>query len=157
MPGQLGIFIIIQLGIFLMFLWIPALARTRNREVRRVRLLGSAEVLFNDGRTAYREKKYQEAIRFLKQAALLKPERAMIHYYLGLSYTALGDFEEAEKAYRDALRRDPKNNTVWSELGDLYRKLNRREDAVKAYQQALQIKPDLATALRMRRYETNTN
>lgn len=82
----------------------------------------------------------------LKHAALIRPERAITHYYLGLSYAALGAFAEAEKAYQEALRRDPKSNTAWSELGDLYRRLNRWEDAVVAYRQALQIKPDLATA-----------
>lgn len=82
----------------------------------------------------------------LKHAALIRPERAVTHYYLGLSYAALGDFAEAERAYREALRRDPKNNIAWSELGDLYRKLNRWEEAVEAYRQALQIKPDLGAA-----------
>lgn len=146
MFGQMGIFILILLAIFLMDIGFPAFARARNSKGRQVRLAPGHELLFNDGRAAYWKKRYQDAIRMLKHAALIRPERAVTHYYLGLSYAALGDFAEAERAYREALRRDPKSNIAWSELGDLYRKLNRWEEAVEAYQQALQIKPDLGAA-----------
>ena len=146
MFGQLGIFVITLLAIFLMYFGFPALARARYGKARQVRLMSGFELLFNDGRAAYWKKRYRDAVRMLKHAALIRPERAVTHYYLGLSYAALGNFAEAEKAYREALRRDPDSNVAWSELGDLYRKLNRWEDAVETYQQALQIKPDLATA-----------
>ena len=71
----------------------------------------------------------------LNQAARIGPESPMTHYYLGLSYSALGAFAEAEKVFQEALRRNPKGDMAWSELGDLYRKLNRWEDAINAYQQ----------------------
>src|SRR5262245_25735032 len=146
MFGQIVILVVALLAIFLMRSGFPVIARRSDNKARRQRLLGGAELLFNDGREAYRKKKYRDAIRMFKQAALIRPGRAMAYYYLGLSYAALGAFTEAEKAYQEALRRDPKSNMTWSELGDLYRKLNRWEDAIKAYQQALHIKPDLQTA-----------
>ena len=146
MFGQIEIFVVALLAMFMMYFVFPAIARARDTRSRKRRLLGGADLLFNDGRAAYRKKKYRDAVRMLKQAALIRPGRAMTHYHLGLSYAALGAFTEAEKAYQEALRRDPKSNMTWSELGDLYRKLNRWEDAIKAYQQALEIKPDLQTA-----------
>ncbi len=146
MFGQMGIFVLILSAIILMCIGFPAIARARHGKAMQVRLVSGPELLFNDGRAAYRKKRYRDAVRMLKHAALIRPERAVTHYYLGLSYAALGDFAEAERAYREALRRDPKNNIAWSELGDLYRKLNRWEEAVEAYRQALQIKPDLGAA-----------
>ncbi len=146
MLGQLAILAVILLAIFLMYFDFSAFARARNNKAGQVRLMSGSELLFNDGRAAYWKKRYRDAVRMLKQAAAIRPERAATYYYLGLSYAALGNFADAEKAYQEALRRDAKSNIAWSELGDLYRKLNRWEDAVKAYQQALQIKPDLATA-----------
>ncbi len=146
MFGQMGIFIITLLVIFLMYFDFSAFARARYNKGRQVRLMSGHELLFNDGRAAYWKKRHRDAVRMLKHAALIRPEQAITHYYLGLSYAALGAFAEAEKAYQEALRRDPKSNIAWSELGDLYRKLNRWEDAITAYQQALQIKPDLQTA-----------
>ena len=143
MFGQMEMLIIILIAIFLMYF---NFARTRRNKGKQARLMSGPDLLFNDGRAAFLKKRYRDAIRMLKQAALIRPGRAMTHYYLGLSYAALGAFTEAEKAYQEALRRDPKSNMAWSELGDLYRKLNRWEDAIKAYQQALQIKPDLQTA-----------
>jgi tetratricopeptide (TPR) repeat protein len=135
-----------MLAIFLMYFGFPDLTQMRFNKGKQVKLMGGSELLFNDGRAAYLKKRYRDAIRMLKHAAHIRPERAITYYYLGLSYTALGAFAEAENAYTEALRHNPKNNIVWSELGDLYRKLNRWEDAVDAYQQALRIKPDLATA-----------
>jgi tetratricopeptide (TPR) repeat protein len=146
MSVQLGILIVALLAIFMMYFGFPSLARARNNKDRKLRLLGGAEMLFKDGCAAYWKKRYRDAIRMLNQAARIRPEAPMTHYYLGLSYSALGAFTEAEKAYQEALRRNPKSDMAWSELGDLYRKLNRWEDAIKAYQQALQIKPDLQTA-----------
>src|SRR5215470_11495083 len=138
MIGQLGILVVALLAIFMMYFGFPTLALARVNKGRKARLLGGAEMLFNDGRQAYWEKRYRDAIRMLKHAALIRPESPMTHYYLGLSYSALGAFAEAERAYQETLRRDPKSNIAWSELGDLYRKLNRWEDAIKAYQLALQ-------------------
>lgn len=141
---QMGVFIITLLAIFLVYFGFSTIAWARSNKDRR--LLSGAELLFYDGRTAYWKKRYWDAVRMLSYAAFIRPERAVTYYYLGLSYAALGAFADAERAYREALRRDPKSNIAWSELGDLYRKLNRWEDAITAYQQALQIKPDLAPA-----------
>ena len=143
---QMGIFVIAPLAIFLLYFGFPTLARAPWNRGKQGKLMSGPELLFNDGRAAYWEKRYRDAVRMLKHAALIRPERAVTYYYLGLSYAALGAFAEAEKAYQEALRHDPKSNIAWSELGDLYRKLNRWKDAIVAYQQALQIKPDLATA-----------
>jgi tetratricopeptide (TPR) repeat protein len=146
MFGQIGIFVVTMLAIFLMYFDLPAFARARWDKSKPIKLMSGPELLFNDGQVAYREKRHRDAVRMLKHAALIRPERAITHYYLGLSYAALGAFAEAENAYQEALRRDPKSNAAWSELGDLYRRLNRWEDAVDAYQRALRIKPDLAAA-----------
>ena len=146
MFGQIGALVVILIAIFMMRFGFPTFAWARDDKSRKRRPLGGAELLFNDGCAAYWKKKHRDAIRMLNQAARIRPESAMTHYYLGLSYAALGAFTEAEKAYLEALRLNPKSNMAWSELGDLYRRLKRWEDAIKAYQQALLIKPDLQTA-----------
>jgi tetratricopeptide (TPR) repeat protein len=146
MFGQIGIVVITMLAIVLLHLNFSAFARTRSNKAGPAALMSGPELLFNDGRAAYWQKRHRDAVRMLKHAAMIRPELAVTHYYLGLSYSALGSFAEAEQAYREALRRDSKSNIAWSELGDLYRGLNRWEDAVEAYQQALLIKPDMASA-----------
>src|SRR5262245_20704095 len=146
MFGQIGILVMALLALFMIYFGIPTFVLARDEKARKLRPLGVAELLFNDGCAAYWKKRYRDAIRMFNHAARIRPESSMTHYYLGLSYSALGAFAEAEKAYQEALRRNPKSNMAWSELGDLYRELNRWEDAISAYQQALQIKPDLQTA-----------
>lgn len=50
----------------------------------------------------------------------------MTHYYLGLSWLALGNFAEAEKAWQEAVRRDPENNLARNGLEELVAIQNRR-------------------------------
>src|SRR5262245_34569581 len=102
MFGQMEVLIIILLAIFLMYF---NFARTRRNKGKQFRLMSCPDLLFNDGRVAYLKKRYRDAIRMLKQSALIRPELAKTHFYLGLSYAALGAFTEAEKAYQEALRR----------------------------------------------------
>jgi tetratricopeptide (TPR) repeat protein len=55
------------------------------------------------------ERQFEEAIKFYKQAAALKPDAWRIHTGMAEAYLALGQNGEASKAYSAALRLDPRN------------------------------------------------
>jgi tetratricopeptide (TPR) repeat protein len=116
----MGILLITLLVIVLIHYDLPAFSQARSDRATQIRLLSGSELLFNDGRAAYWQKRYRDAIRMLRQAALISPERALTHCYLGLSLTALGNFVEAEKAYQEALRRNPQHSLAQSSLCELY-------------------------------------
>jgi tetratricopeptide (TPR) repeat protein len=117
---------------------LPAFAQARYSSARKVKLSSGSELLFNDGRAAYWQKRYRDAVRMFRQAALIRPERALTHYYLGLSWAALGNFAEAEKAYHEALRRDPDNNLARNGLGELYREADSRNRTAASDRTAVQ-------------------
>lgn len=53
MFGQIGIFVIALLAIFLMYFDLPAFARARLDKGKQVKLMSGPELLFNDGQAAY--------------------------------------------------------------------------------------------------------
>ena len=63
-------------------------------------------------------------------------------YYLGLGFGGLGQFAQAETAYRRALALDSSDVRVWNNLaGILFEAMGRPTEAVAALEQALKIEP----------------
>ncbi len=63
-------------------------------------------------------------------------------YDQGVLLNELGRKEEAEDAYRQALKADPKYAQAWSNLGVLLDDQGRKEEAEDAYRQALEARPE---------------
>lgn len=110
---------------------------------------GDAREAFERGMTAYRDDRDEEAVGELKRAAELDPDFAEAHYRLGNAYLALGNKDEAEKSFRDAVkayekitRRDEKNSDAFYFLGLCYEKLGEYDDAVKALKEAVKTAPE---------------
>lgn len=97
------------------------------------------------GRTKYNENRFEEAVNAFRQALKLSPENVKAEDNLGLSYEGLGRREEAEKAYRDAIRWQSQllqqNPGPYLDLGILLVEQNRPQDAIPYLQQAVQISP----------------
>jgi len=75
-----------------------------------------------------------------------KPEDAVAWYRLGVAYGELNRYNDADEAYRQALRINPEDAAAWYNLGVAYGELNRYNDAIEAYRQALRINPEDAAA-----------
>ncbi|HTY86651.1 MAG TPA: tetratricopeptide repeat protein [Candidatus Acidoferrum sp.] len=64
-------------------------------------------------------------------------------FYIGLGLCGLGQFAQAEAAYRHALTINPTDARVWNNLaGLLYEKLQRPAEGVRCLERALKINPD---------------
>jgi len=64
-------------------------------------------------------------------------------YYIGLGLCGLGQFTQAEAAYRHALTINPTDARVWNNLaGLLYEKLQRPAEGVRCLERAVRINPD---------------
>jgi len=79
----------------------------------------------------------------LKKMAGEKEASPLALSTMGLAAKKLGDFEEAEKIYREALELSPDNAALWNNLGNLA--LNRKEvdEAISHYEKAVQFNPNL--------------
>ncbi|HVF67697.1 MAG TPA: tetratricopeptide repeat protein [Pyrinomonadaceae bacterium] len=109
---------------------------------------GDAREAFDRGMNAYRGNRDEDAVGEFKRAIELDPDFAEAHYRLGNAYSALGNKDEAEKAFRDGAkayekitRRAGKNSDAFYFLGLCYEKLGEWEDAVKALKEAVKTSP----------------
>jgi Flp pilus assembly protein TadD/nitrate/TMAO reductase-like tetraheme cytochrome c subunit len=80
---------------------------------------------------ANQQQALDDAIHDYILAALANAEHPQSHVNLGLLYTGMGQFEKAEKAYRQAITLDPTYAIAYVNLADLYRQ-QQRDDKVEA-------------------------
>lgn len=101
-----------------------------------------AELLNQQGITAYQAGAYDEATGFFRMAAELAPRHADYPSNLGSALQAQGRHDEAETVFRQALQTDPKHASTYFNLGNMYKTQGRRVEAETAYRKALELDPD---------------
>ncbi len=99
------------------------------------------------GITFYQQDRYEEALTTFQQAVREAGKSAEAHYWLGRAWFALGNDDDALKAFRRATQLDKKWAPGHVGMGMVYARLpNRRLDARKAYRRAVEIDPGNADA-----------
>lgn len=88
----------------------------------------------------------QPAVQVLESLAVSHPDYAGPFLNLGIAYSRVGQWPEAEQAIKMAIVRKPNSAVAYNQLGIVYRKLGRFQEAASAYQRALDIQPDYALA-----------
>ncbi|HXE31526.1 MAG TPA: tetratricopeptide repeat protein [Terriglobales bacterium] len=82
---------------------------------------------------------YQQAIDLLKDAVHDKHADASIYNRLGIAYQETSNLGQAEKNYKNALKRDKHNATYLNNLGTVYYMRRKYKDATKEFTEAIQI------------------
>jgi superkiller protein 3 len=99
-------------------------------------------VHFNLGLTYLKKQDYGRARdEFLKDAAL-EPDLALDYDELGEVYSFLQQDTEAEKNYREALRRNPRLVSSWAGLAKTYQREEKHRQALSAIDDANKIEPE---------------
>lgn len=105
------------------------IAYSANQEV--LNLLAEADVCFRKG-------EMKEAEKFYLQAAAKDPRCSKAYSRLGVIYLENGDnWEDAEAAFRQALKTDPNNGFVLNNLGLVLYHQDRYADAIRHFEQAV--------------------
>ncbi|HEX4263643.1 MAG TPA: tetratricopeptide repeat protein [Verrucomicrobiae bacterium] len=85
---------------------------------------------------------WPEVLDFARAWQAENPTDYRALYYMALGHTGLGQFVQAETAYRRALELDNSDAKVWSNLGGLlYEHLKRHVDGIRCVEQALKLNP----------------
>jgi tetratricopeptide (TPR) repeat protein len=88
----------------------------------------------------------KEACEFIRQAAALTPNDALLQCNLGNALQAQGKLDEAVSCYRRALALKPDDPAACYNLGGALNALGRLDEAVACYQRALQFQPGMYQA-----------
>lgn len=91
----------------------------------------------------YQMGEYGEALSAIEWVLNWQEETQALMLY-GAILEALEEINEAEKAYRQALRRSPEQATVWADLGRVLWEQNRFDEALQALAQGIQCAPERA-------------
>ena len=101
-------------------------------------------------RLDYDDGQYESAIEGLRRAIELDPRYMKAHDNLGLSYEALGRFDEARRAYEEAVRLDretpPQSPWPHLNLGLLLTRLDRLDEAEARLRESAKVDPRFAKA-----------
>ena len=87
-------------------------------------------------------KKFDQAIEQFQKAIQQNRESAEAHFYLGLSYFMLEQYEEAVISNKTAIACEPGDAMMYLHLGVACQILNRLEEAAEAYKHTIELNPD---------------
>jgi Tfp pilus assembly protein PilF len=103
----------------------------------------NAIVLNNVGLLCAKEKRYDNAVSYLRRAMQLKPNYTDPHLNLGSVYAELGEDEAAELQLRAAVALSPLNTRARNELGKLYLDAGRLGEAEEQFWRSDQSEPNV--------------
>ena len=85
---------------------------------------------------------WPDVLDFAKKWNTENPEDHKALFYMGLGFSGLGQFVQAETAYRRALEIDSSDPKVWNNLAKiLFENLQRPKDAILCIKQMLKLNP----------------
>ncbi|MEW6305431.1 MAG: tetratricopeptide repeat protein [Verrucomicrobiota bacterium] len=97
----------------------------------------------NLAETLVRQNRPDEAVEVLRAGLKAEPDDANSWNALGMAFAAKGEYEEALKAYQEAMRLDSGLHDVKNNLGNALIKLGRPAEALRIFEElAAQEKPD---------------
>ena len=130
------------------------------------------EFLQSLGEVCIKQNKYAEAITFLRQATVVRPNNAAIHHLLGTAYYENGNYENAANSFKEAvdlaanntqyrndlqraMNANPQREQGLLDMGDAYMRQYNYEEALNYYRDAAQIDTRNNSSLRTAQLRVN--
>jgi len=97
----------------------------------------------------------QEAVRFLEEAASLKPADREAHNELAIAYAAAGELEKAVQTWEELISLSADFAPAYFNMGRALLQLGRHQQARACWQKAVELMPDHPLAEQVRRWSAN--
>ncbi len=139
---------IVEYSIFFTSLFAAHLV-TRYRELS-MGIVASAPITRDpkvEGFTAFREKRYYDAVYLLRQALTRNPKDVDVMNTLGLAYGRIGNQDMALEMFKKVVEIKPDYKYAWNNMGNVYARMENYDKAIECYKKALEIDPNYSDAL----------
>jgi tetratricopeptide (TPR) repeat protein len=83
-----------------------------------------------------------DRITELRERVASFPEDPFWPHALGIQLMGMGQWEEAEAAFQEALRRNPRHHATYYQLGLLYERMGREAEAIAAFREGMHLAED---------------
>lgn len=97
------------------------------------------QALYDLGYLYLNHEEYIKAAKYLLMHVMKNNANADAFLYLGQAYEAIGDTDNAQNAYKKAIRIDGKNIDYWLQLSHLHQSIGDLDEAETCYTKALQL------------------
>lgn len=101
-----------------------------------------AEMYEKMGYCCQKEKLYEEAIHYYKQADLLKPDNVWINRHVAICYRQSRQYEKAVEYYKKVESVEPENLNLLIQIGHCYAELKQYNEALSYFFKVDYLKPD---------------
>lgn len=102
-------------------------------------------IIFNAGLAAYNAEKYEEAVKYYKEAAKYEYNGARTYELIASSYINMQDTVQALTALHEGFERYPENSAILVLMINIYLNANKVEDAMKYLDLAIKQDPENAS------------
>ena len=96
---------------------------------------------FNLGAFEFGQQNYSQAIEHLKKSQELAPDYSLAANMLGYSYRQIGDYTDAEQAFKKYIELIPNDPNPYDSYAELLLKMGKFPESVEQYRKALAIDP----------------
>lgn len=105
------------------------------------------DVLFQLGRTHVVDGRPEIGLRYLTRAVAEDPNYAGAHYFQAVALEATGKYDDADKAFREAIACDPTYVPAFRDLGLMYEQFDALDAARAVYEEGLRVNGEDADLL----------
>lgn len=99
------------------------------------------------GFSAFRQGNNRRALEAFLQANRAEPGQPALLFWIGVLNKERGDFVQAERAFREAVRITPRYGEAWCNLGETLFLLNRKDEARSIFETAIAAEPSSSAVL----------
>lgn len=105
------------------------------------------DTIFNIAQSFISNRRYGEAIKYLKLAYEINPANIDVLYELALIYERIDELTLSIEYYQKYIDVDPFNDAIWLNLGVIYAGVDQIEKSIESFDYALAIRPTNVAAL----------
>jgi tetratricopeptide (TPR) repeat protein len=129
------------IGLMCMLVLLASCSSQKSAQVPLAPQTPAFEKVYQDGRLAFKERRYDEAAAHFARVVAADPEnlKARLNWAAALSY--LNQPGEAIIQCQNVLARDPTNAEAYYQWGAVLRRIGQHQEAVEKFDQAFALKP----------------